>query len=77
MAGPPNNRFKLPWFLLCAAAGIVFLAVGKYVAGGAILAGSLIAIATIVRGRNPWVDTGALGSTQPPRFKLRHHRGRR
>jgi hypothetical protein len=66
MAGPPNNRFKLPWFLLCAAAGIVFLAVGKYVAGGAILAGSLIAIATIVRGRDPWWIRAPLDRRNPP-----------
>jgi hypothetical protein len=51
---PAHNRFKLPWFALCAVAGVVFLATGSYMPGAIVLLSSVIAIGVILSGRNPW-----------------------
>jgi hypothetical protein len=50
----PNNRFKLPFFLLCDAVFVVLLIVGKSVVIAAVLmALSVVPIGVILSGRNP------------------------
>jgi hypothetical protein len=66
MGDPAHNRSKLLWFVLCAVAGVVFLAVGKYVLGEAIVVASLIAIRAISQGRNPWWIRSPLDRRKPP-----------
>jgi hypothetical protein len=63
MAGvvPPNNPLKLPFFLFCAAVGVVLAALGVAnsswglaVVGALLIAGCVPPIAAIRKGRNPW-----------------------
>jgi hypothetical protein len=63
---PPNNRFKLPSFIVLAAFAVVFLATGKYVSGAFILILSVHAIVAILRGRNPWQIRSPLDRHKPP-----------
>jgi hypothetical protein len=55
----PHNPFKVPWFMLCAAVAVFGLATGTNVLVAAlVLAGSLVALATIAAGRNPrWLQS--------------------
>jgi len=55
----PNHRFKLPFFLLCAAAFTVLLVVGQSVVIAAVLlAISVVCIVVILSGRNPrWLQS--------------------
>jgi hypothetical protein len=50
----PNNRLKLPFFVLCAMVLIASLVAGKYIVLSATaLAGCLVCIGVIASGRNP------------------------
>jgi hypothetical protein len=54
-----NNRFKLPFFVVCAAVFIVTLATGgSAVIAVPLLALSLVCVAVILGGRNPrWLQS--------------------
>jgi hypothetical protein len=75
MAGPPNNPFKLPFFTLCMAGGVVSIVVGAapgiwwLVLGGAGLAVVSAGCVHVVRsGRDPWWLRSPLDARwrQPP-----------
>jgi hypothetical protein len=55
----PNNRFKLPFFIVCAAVFVAMLAVGKSdVVAAPLLVLSIACIAVILSGRNPrWLQS--------------------
>ena len=59
----PNNRFKLPFFLLAAAGLVVLLITGKSVVPAAVLlAVCVVSIVVILSGRNPrWLQSPADG----------------
>jgi hypothetical protein len=55
----PNNRFKLPFFIVCAAVFVAMLAAGKSdVVAASLLVLSIVCIAVILSGRNPrWLQS--------------------
>jgi hypothetical protein len=55
----PNNRFKLPFFMLCAGVFVLLLVQGELVVFSAILlALSVVCIVVIASGRNPrWLQS--------------------
>jgi len=50
----PNNRFKLPFFVFGAAAGVVIAGTGDYLLGGVVFVVSAVAVVIVASGRNPW-----------------------
>jgi hypothetical protein len=55
----PNNRFKLPFFMLCAGVFVLLLVQGEHVVFSAILLSlSVVCIVVIASGRNPrWLQS--------------------
>jgi hypothetical protein len=45
---------KLPFFVVCAVAGIAMLVTGAYVLGGVVFVASAGAAVVVACGRNPW-----------------------
>lgn len=65
----PNNRFKLPFFVLCAAIFVVAIAKGTLVVLFVpVLVSCLICIGIIASGRNPrWMQWEAKRRGNRPR----------
>jgi hypothetical protein len=63
---PRNYRLKLPVNIALTIFAVWFLAMGRYLVGGLLLAGSLAAIWMIQRGRNPWWMRSPLDRRTPP-----------
>lgn len=57
--GLPNNRFKLPFFVLCAAVFVAAIALGRSgLFSAVLLTGCVVSIVVIVSGRHPrWMQS--------------------